>query len=77
MTSIYVFGNDDLRKYIFSYLRKKPKIKCDFCNRCLVWDKKVYKYFQVPLWDFSNCNNLCKDCYNLPIYRLSDKLIFI
>ena len=27
-----VFGNDDLRRYIFSYLRKEPSVKCAECN---------------------------------------------
>ena len=27
-----VWYNDDLRREIFSYLRKEPKVKCEQCN---------------------------------------------
>ena len=35
---------DDLRKEIFSYLRKKPKLQCIHCYKVLIWDKKVNDY---------------------------------
>ena len=28
-----VFENDDLRRYIFSFLRKKPRLVCKDCNK--------------------------------------------
>lgn len=54
-----VFTCDDLRREIFSYLRKHPKRKCIKCNKVLLWDKKVseyvviqdeYKYFSLLLY---------------------------
>jgi hypothetical protein len=38
-----VFQIDDLRNYIFSYLRSKPEKICVMCNDILVWDKKERK----------------------------------
>jgi len=35
---------DDLKKEIFSYLRKFPKKECIICNRVLIWDKRVYNF---------------------------------
>lgn len=35
---------DDLRKEIFSYLRKFPQKKCIICDKVLVWDKKVNNF---------------------------------
>ena len=39
-----VFSIEDIRKKIFSYLRKKPLKQCFICNKILVWDKKVNEY---------------------------------
>lgn len=52
-----VFGNDDLRRYIFSFLRKYPKKKCKYCGDVCVWDKKVK--FHIEL----NNDALCTDCW--------------
>ena len=38
-----VFEIDDLRRYIFTFLRKDPEKKC--CNCVLIWDKKKVKDF--------------------------------
>ena len=40
--------NDDLRREIWSYLRKEPKLVCMKCGDVCVWDKKVKKYYFVP-----------------------------
>ena len=40
-----VMNINDLRRKIFSYLRKKPKIQCCVCNRVCVWDKKICNFF--------------------------------
>jgi len=29
----------DIRKHIFSFLRKEPILKCSICNCVLIWDK--------------------------------------
>ena len=39
-----VFENDDLRRYIFSFLRKEPQKKCTICGDVCVWDRTV-KYY--------------------------------
>ena len=41
-----VFEIDDLRKYIFSFLRKEPKLVCNDCNKVLIWDKKVNEFIR-------------------------------
>ena len=43
-----VINNDDLRKLIFSYLRKEPKKSCSDCNKVCVWDKMVNPYVEYP-----------------------------
>ena len=42
-----VFENDDLRKYIFKYLREKPKAECYNCNKILIWDNKINNYIRL------------------------------
>ena len=42
-------NNKDLRKLIFSYLRKYPKKVCFICERVCVWDKKVRDFLTVKL----------------------------
>ena len=43
-----VFGNDDLRRYIFSYLRKNPIAECYICNKILIWDNKINNFIKIP-----------------------------
>ena len=66
-----VFTCDDLRREIFSYLRKHPKRKCIKCNKVLIWDKKVndyvlirdeYKYFFTSSSDMKS-GYYCILCY--------------
>ena len=61
----YVFGNDDLRRYIFSFLRKHPQKTCDECHKILIWDKKVNKYIDTEENIYFNLKNTsyCNDCY--------------
>ena len=78
MAETEVWECDDLRKEIFSYLRKRPILECTHCKKVLIWDKKVAKYYEVPLltdiWYFSTCYTLCQKCFHLPLYELSKKL---
>jgi len=53
-----VFQNDDLRKYILSYLRKEAKIKCTECNNVCVWDVKVKPYIIL-----NSTKKICIDCW--------------
>lgn len=52
-----VFENDDLRRYIFSFLRKYPNKKCKYCGDVCVWDKRVKLYIEL------NSGILCTDCW--------------
>lgn len=60
-----VFGCEDLRRYIFSFLRSKPDKACKECLKVLVWDKKVcdfvstkrHYYFDIQKGDY------CMSCY--------------
>jgi hypothetical protein len=65
-------NNNDLKNIIFSFLRKKPKLVCMFCECVCVWDSKVKNYHQVPHQYYNishlSSNNLfekniyCIDC---------------
>jgi hypothetical protein len=39
-----VMDIDDLRRTIFSYLRKSPQKDCIICNKVLIWDIKVNNF---------------------------------
>ena len=44
-----VFEIEDLRRYIFSYLRKKARRSCTLCNSVCVWETKLIKsYLTTP-----------------------------
>ena len=43
-----IFYITDIKNYIFSFLRKNPKVECFDCKKTLVWDKKVNDYVQNP-----------------------------
>ena len=65
MNEIQVWYCEDLRRYIFSFLRKYPKKICSDCNQILVWDKKVKNYIVakwIPLKNNNN-DNYCIDCW--------------
>ena len=59
-----VWECDDLRRYIFSYLRKDAKLKCCVCNKVCIWDKKVCDYIDVNYqpWNI-NGSTYCSKCY--------------
>lgn len=42
-----VMNNNDLRRLIFSFLRKKAKLNCGYCNKVLIWDKKVCDFYGI------------------------------
>jgi len=62
-----VFEISDLRRYIFSFLRKEPKVKCSECNSVLVWDKKINDFIciklEVPFF-YIKPGNYCLNCYS-------------
>ena len=42
-------GNEDLRREIWSYLRKKPKLIYTLCDQVLIWDEENIIYFRTLL----------------------------
>ena len=64
MNSIqFVWYNDDLRREIFSYLRKEPKVKCDQCDDVCVWDKKMLKIYFEEKYKDGMKSIKCYKCY--------------
>ena len=47
MSEGQVWECDDLKKYIFSFLRKTPRLICNCCNKVLIWDKKVCDFYGI------------------------------
>jgi hypothetical protein len=58
-----VFEIDDLKKNIFSYLRKKPQLICHMCKKVLIWDKEVNPYIIITANDCKNKYHQCLNCY--------------
>ena len=64
-----VFGCNDLRNYIFSYLRTHPEKECFKCKTVLVWDKKRVKQFIQMTWAYKQpTNSFCLDCLRKDAY---------
>lgn len=57
---ISVFDIDDIKKYIFSYLRKKPYILCKQCKCVCIWDEYKPKVFNKYV--FINKQYICHNC---------------
>lgn len=55
-----VFGNDDLRRLIMSFLRKTPQKICRTCGDVLVWDKQTK--FHISYYDNDNYST-CTECF--------------
>ncbi len=49
-------NNNDLRRYILSFLRKKAKLHCYVCDKVLIWDKKVREEYYVINYNESMCS---------------------
>ena len=58
-----VFANDDLRRYILSFLRKTPQKICRVCQEVLVWDRQVKFHIQTYL-DKGKHQALCTECFH-------------
>jgi len=55
-----VFGIDDLRKHIFTFLRAKPHKKCKACQCVLEWDKGNKK---CDFLEWSSLEPHCHECF--------------
>ena len=59
-----VFICNDLRKLIFSYLRKYPKKQCYLCADVIIWDKKAVKQYIDMSWvQDIPIQTYCIDCW--------------
>jgi hypothetical protein len=47
-------NNNDLRRLILSFLRKKAQLNCTSCGRVLIWDKKVCDFYGLGKHDIGN-----------------------
>ena len=64
--SFVVMNNNDLRRKIWSYLRKKAKKSCCRCNKIIIWDKKCRCRYIENKCDLNNKfleKYNCMDCY--------------
>lgn len=52
-----VMNNNDLRRFIFTFLRKKAKLYCGDCNRVLIWDQNpVCAYYTSNNTNYPKCS---------------------
>lgn len=61
-----VFTIDDLRSYIFSFLRKEPYKKCENCERVLEWDKGKKKLEYI---EWATLKPHCFECFRNNFFR--------
>ena len=59
----FVWYNKDLRREIFSYLRKEAKVKCDQCNEVCIWDKKTIQLYHEEKYKDGIISIKCYKCY--------------
>ena len=62
-------NNPDLRREIFKYFRRDARIKCVFCNKIIIWDKKKqveYLTFRDTLGKYHTCIK----CFDSKMYFL-------
>ena len=63
MAETEVWECNDLRREIFSYLRKRPTLECVHCKKVLIWDRKVNDYIMLT-WIYPNPTvPHCMDCW--------------
>ena len=64
MSSIIVMNNNNLRRIIFSYFRKKPEIVCHVCNKVCKWNnKELNRYVEISIYDHTVFIYYCINCY--------------
>jgi len=57
--SFDVMNNEDLRRYILCFLRKKPELNCTICEKVLIWDKIV----REPYYVIQCGESICQTCH--------------
>ena len=55
-----VFGIEDLRRHIFSYLRSKPYKSCQYCQQVLEWNPNDNK---CEYLEWANFLPTCFPCF--------------
>jgi hypothetical protein len=55
-----VFENEDLRRYLFSFLRKFPFKSCKECRCVLEWDPGIKK---VNYLEWATLKPYCCECF--------------
>ena len=71
MSETIVWGCEDLRMLIFSYLRKDAKLRCKDCSCVLIWDKEVELHVKIP-WLYNKYDgDFCMSCWGkyIPMSR--------
>ena len=64
-----VMNNNDLRRLIFSCLRKHAQLNCGSCDKVLIWDKKVCDFYcfdeqnDIIFDNLYNYNFKCVPCW--------------
>ena len=61
-----------LRKYIFSFLRKEPKVSCDLCKICCKWDKKINMEYYV---ENRSKKTVCGICFDMVVKFYNHNII--
>ena len=71
MNELFVWECDDLRREIFSYLRKEPQLSCIDCKKVLIWDKKVEPHMKIPYLYGKDNGYYCIKCWGkyIPMSR--------
>ena len=64
--TVNVFEINDLRRLIFSYLRKKPKHQCEACQDVCVWDTRTIKHYVLNGKNVCYCTQCYWNRYNGP-----------
>ena len=68
-----VFEIDDLRRYIFDYLRKRPHKCCQECHCVLEWDPGIKK---VHYLEWATLKPHCFDCFRIIFFGNNDNYGF-
>ena len=63
MNEIYVWECLDLRREIFSYLRKNPQLICVECSTVLIWDKQIKPHLKIPFLYTNPDGYYCVNCW--------------
>ena len=59
-----IMNNKDFRRIIFSYFRNPSQIFCQTCKKvCLLDNKVVNKYMELPIKDHTVIYYQCMQCY--------------